>query len=40
MLRLINTFSSSILREFISMLLDYVKRIKKENNTEKREQKS
>ncbi len=35
-----NTFSLSILKEFIAMLLDYVKRIKEENNIKKREQKS
>jgi len=40
MFKLFNTFSASILKEFIRMLLDYVKRIKEENNRKKRQQKS
>lgn len=36
MFKLFNTFSTSILKEFKDLLLDYVKRIKEKNNKEKR----
>ena len=37
MFKLFNTFSSSILKEFVDLLLDYVKRTKEKNNTKKRQ---
>lgn len=40
MFKLFNTFSTSILKEFKDLLLDYVKRTKEKNNTKKRQQKS
>lgn len=36
MFKLFNAFSGSIWTEFIELLQDYVKRLKKKNNREKR----